>query len=314
MERAQKNARKARKAGASFGLNRFAAYAYTPKKVLQVPFGLSTENSTVLTDILAKDDSLKEAMTGLMAQAKAEGTMVNYDRMTRKFKEFCGSNEYDYPKFSEKAVLHFVIMLDKGKESMSTICQVRPALDLVEKMTGVTTTAFTPTVIMFLKAAKRRAAADKPPVKKAGVLPDDILFRLYPVCMEPHLQELKKADPVRLRTFVGCVIVYFTFCRFNCLSKLRAMDFEDNGTSIQITFRSAKSDQFHNGQMTCLVDNDSIINLVHIVWDYFRLCGFRFGEENGDTSLVNCVVRRTGTGWYADGIKGISYSTATKDV
>ncbi len=110
------------------------------------------------------------------------------------------------------------------------------------------------------------------------------------------------------------VVVYFTFCRFSCYSKLRAQDFEDLGDSIQITFQSSKNDQFHNGQSSFLVENDSIVNPVQIIRTYFKLCGFKFGQANGNTSLVNSIIRRTKSGWKADNTKSVSYSTGTRDI
>jgi hypothetical protein len=155
-------------------------------------------------------------------------------------------------------------------------------------------------------AAKRRAASTKPAVKKAGILPSDTLHRLHVVCFTPHMTDNKMADPVLLRTYVRSVVIYFTFCRFNCYSKLRAQDLEDKGESIQITFQSAKNDQFHEGKVTYLVENESPVNPVQIV-------RFRFGKESGDSSLLNCVIRRKKTGWEADGRQGIGYSMATKN-
>ena len=81
------------------------------------------------------------------------------------------------------------------------------------------------------------------------------------------------------------VIIYFTFCRFNCYSKLRAMDLEDNGDSIEITFPSAKNDQYHNGRTTVVVANDTAVNPVEIIRNYFKLCGFKFGRANGDNPI-----------------------------
>ncbi len=53
--------------------------------------------------------------------------------------------------------------------------------------------------------------------------------------------------------------------------------------------------------------NDSFVNPVHIIWTYFRLCGFKFGLANRDKSLVNCVMRQKKSGWRADGKRSISY-------
>jgi hypothetical protein len=199
------------------------------------------------------------------------------------------------------AILHFIIQMDKDRASMATLCQIKPALMFVEQLAGKEGSAWTEIVNTFLVSAKRRAAIEKPAVKKAGILPDDTLFWLQPVCFLPHLMKMDLADPVMLRTFVGAVVVYFTSCRFSCYSKLRAQDFEDLGDSIQITFQSSKNDQFHNGQSSFLVENDSIVNPEQIIRTYFQLCGFKFGQANGDTSLVNSIIRRTKSGWKANG-------------
>ena len=308
MERVRSYVSRAKKASS----NRFAEYAYKPKK--EAPFGLQTNTSAVLGEILQADSSLKESVTGLMAQAKATSTMENYERVTKKFADFCVEKGYTYPDYSEKAILHFVIQADKDRASMATLCQIKPALMLVEQLAGKEGSAWTEIVNTFLVAAKRRAAIEKPAVKKAGILPDDTLFQLQPVCFQPHLMNTASADPVMLRTFVRAVVVYFTFCRFSCYSKLRAQDFEDLGDSIQITFQSSKNDQFHNGQSSFLVENDSLVNPVKIIRTYFKLCGFKFGQANGDTSLVNSIIRRTKSGWKADGAKSVSYSTGTRDI
>jgi hypothetical protein len=114
--------------------NRFADFAYKPAQVCNVPFGLETSASNVLSEILASDSSLTQSVTGLMAQAKAPGTMENYVRATKKFEDFCGVKAYR--NFEEKSVLHYVIQLDNDGSSMAMLCQVKPALQLVEKLSG----------------------------------------------------------------------------------------------------------------------------------------------------------------------------------
>jgi len=211
-------------------VNRFAKYEC--KKRTGLPLGLDSTAVPLLNEILATDSSLSESVKGLMAQAKSSGTMENYGRMTAKFENFCVSKNYEYPNFDEKSVLHFVIQLDSEKATFATMCQVKPALTLVEKMTGKPKSSFSDMVEVFLSAAKRRAASEKPTVKKAGILPENVIQLLS----EKYFTGRKSDDPVMLRTFVRCIVVYFTFCRFSCYSKLRAMDLEDNGTSIVINF------------------------------------------------------------------------------
>ncbi len=60
--------------------------------------------------------------------------------------------------------------------------------------------------------------------------------------------------------------------------------------------------------------NDTVVNPVEIVRTYFKLCNFKFGRQNGDTSLVNCTMRKTKTSWFADGRRGVCYYTSTKNV
>ncbi len=72
MERVRSYVSRAKKASS----NRFAEYAYKPKK--EALFGLQTKTSAVLGEILQADSSLKESVTGLMAQAKATSTMENF--------------------------------------------------------------------------------------------------------------------------------------------------------------------------------------------------------------------------------------------
>ena len=109
--------------------NRFASFAYKPepRREREAPFGLQADTASLLGETLKKDNTLKESVTGLMSQAKASGTMESYERSTKKFEKCCIENQYSYPVYTEQAVLHFIIQLDKDKASMATLCQVKPA-------------------------------------------------------------------------------------------------------------------------------------------------------------------------------------------
>ena len=61
---------------ANLSKNRFSQYAYKPDKKKTVPFGLEASAAPVLGEILNEDASLMESVTGLMAQAKAGGTIL----------------------------------------------------------------------------------------------------------------------------------------------------------------------------------------------------------------------------------------------
>jgi hypothetical protein len=128
---------------ANLSKNRFSQYAYKPDKKKIVPFGLEASAAPVLGEILNEDASLMESVTGLMAQAKAGagGTIISYENAVNKFKKFCAEKNYGYPEFTEKAVVHYIVQLDKDKASLETINQLKPALVLVEHLSGVLSSA-----------------------------------------------------------------------------------------------------------------------------------------------------------------------------
>ena len=284
-----------------------------PQPVVQGPFGLTSGDSQLLQNILARDSSLKNSVQSLMNTSKAPGTMSNYNCLTVKFQKFCEKNSYSYPCFSEQAALHFVISLDNDQVSYAIICQIRPALALVEKLAGHSQSALTKTVDTFIEAAKRKAASDREPAVKAGTLPSDILDLLYSRFVAPFEEEGAGFDPVKLRTIVRLTVVYHTFCRFSCFNKLRATDFEDMGDSIRVRFGSAKNDQMHNGSECFIVQSQSGFDAVQLIRFYFEKFGLKFGAAQKDLSFVNCIVRKLkGDSWRADGVKAVSYSHSTK--
>jgi hypothetical protein len=127
----------------SLGNNRFVAYAYKPTKVFNVSFGLETTSSNISSEILTSDVSWKQSVTSLIALAKASGTMENYELINEKLADSCGNKGYCYPKFDEKAALHFVIHLDNDKSTLATLRQVKPVVSMVEKLAGKEDSAWT---------------------------------------------------------------------------------------------------------------------------------------------------------------------------
>ena len=144
MERLTRKGNKSKNVAEPGTGNRFERFAYkphdvfapevaeqavsAPQPVVQGPFGLTSGDSQLLQNILARDSSLRNSVQSLMGTSKAPGTMSNYNCLTVKFQKFCEKNNYSYPCFSEQAALHFVISLDNDQVSYSIICQIRPAL------------------------------------------------------------------------------------------------------------------------------------------------------------------------------------------
>jgi hypothetical protein len=232
--------------------------------------------------------------------------------VAKKFEKFCDTNAYFFLSFTDTAVLHYILELNNNNCSYGQICQVKPALRVLEQLRGVKDSAFTEMVDIFLNAARRRAAEARPPVQKAEQLPMDILQRMHDKVMSGYIVGDKTSvDPVNLRTLVRVFVVYFTFCRFNCFQQLTAQDFEDCGDSIKISFRSAKNDQMHKGSESFIVENIEL-NPVQLLRTYFDLCGFKFGLVNGDKSFVNPIIFKGKSGtWRINGKKPVSYGQST---
>ncbi len=125
--------------------DKLSQFSYTKKKDPKVPFGLGPDSAPLLSEILEDDKSLTESVVSLMAQAKAEGTITTYECAVKRFKDFCLEKGYDYPKIGEKAVLHYIIQQNKDGASMAVLNQIKPALMLVEQLSGARWSAFTET-------------------------------------------------------------------------------------------------------------------------------------------------------------------------
>jgi hypothetical protein len=81
MEKLSGPVQKAR--GSSLALNRFAVYAYKPKKKdVSVPFGLETTTSPLLSEILEADASLSESVSN--------GTDLDTVKIVREYFRLCG--------------------------------------------------------------------------------------------------------------------------------------------------------------------------------------------------------------------------------
>jgi hypothetical protein len=226
-----------------------------------------------------------------------------------KFQDFCGKKGYSFKKFDEQTVVHFITHLDSINSHFGLIGQIKPAISLLERMRGYEKTAFTPLADTVLEAAKRRAAEHKEPVKKAGELPEDALTRLINQHLAPHWERGEKLNWHKLRTIFRVAVVKYTFCRFNCFSRLKASDFTDTGDGIKIRFQSAKNDQWHKGNSSFIMDETA----VRVVRLAFQTFGFRMGDE-GDNRPVNCALRKTANGWKLDGERKLSYTNATKQL
>jgi len=201
-------------------------------------------------------------------------------------------------------------MRQSGHTFLATI---KPALTYLEKAMG-TSTVFTPAIDLLLRGAKRQARARAGPVKKAQPLECEDLAKVLHAVFPPG-DTIGFADPVEMRTAFRSLIEYHTFCRFSDFCHLRAKHFELVKDDIVITFPTAKNDQLHKGQETCIAATpDSPLCPVRITKLYFKRFFLRFGREQGDESFVNFQLRHQTYRLVPIYNKTISRSSAVSDL
>jgi len=102
-------------------------------------------------------------------------------------------------------------------------------------------------------------------VQKAGEVMLQDLKDMVDRVVIPFKHSILEIHPVRFRTVIRLVIIYFTFCRLSDYLELKAKHVEEDGEDLVITFPSAKNDQFHEGRSTVLEANGSNFCLVALV-------------------------------------------------
>ena len=84
-------------------------------------------------------------------------------------------------------------------------------------------------------------------MKKAAMSSLDTIRKMVERVIIPYVLMLERAEAKQLRTVFRVTVVYYTFSRFNCFSTLRAENFLDRGSEIEVFFSRAKNDVKHRG-------------------------------------------------------------------
>jgi hypothetical protein len=248
-----------------------------------------------------------------MAASKASGTVAAYSHTARRFEDFCHLHGHPFPYFSSEAVTHFVVHQDIRQSGYTFLSTIKPALSFLEAAMN-RPTALTPTIDLLLSGAKRRARARAGPAKKTPPLHPENLATVISAVF-PIDDTIGLANPVEMRTAFRSLIEYHTLCRFSCFNKLKAKHFELIDDDIMITFPTAKNDQLHKGQHSCLAATPhSALCPVRITKLYFRRFQLKFGAAAKDESFVNFQLRRQTCHTIPILHKTISPSSAKKDL
>ena len=110
------------------------------------------------------------------------------------------------------------------------------------------------------------------------------------------------------------VLEYYTLCRLSDYQKLQARHLEMVQGGLQITFPAAKNDQMHQGNVTMLEENGSVICPVRLVSEYCKMLGLRVGGGAGDDRHIFCRIRKGKGAWSVDKGAPASLSKAREEL
>jgi hypothetical protein len=69
--------------------------------------------------------------------------MSNYNAAQAKFQDFCRAKKYSHYEITERAVVHYIAELNRAQVEYATLCQVKPAIVMMEEMFMGKAMAFT---------------------------------------------------------------------------------------------------------------------------------------------------------------------------
>ena len=259
------------------------------------PILASSTEVSGLSSVFERDPSLGQAAENLLKESVSGGTLLAYAGPIEDFKLFCQDQHYRV-EFTPEILVHYITSLAKREIPYTYVCKVVPALKLLADSLNQQL-IITDYLQRLITGLKRKTAKFREPAKKAAELPLDTIKFLVKVELVAHSENVHLINPLVLRTLFRTTVEYFLHCRFNDFCKLEARHFFLNGSGIEVTFPSGKTDQLHQGSSSFLVANGSDFCPVWIVKTYFRRAGFYFSNEQTDHSKVNCRIRKSGGQW-----------------
>ena len=281
---------------------------------VQIPLGLRQDQVQPIDELAEEWPELKHSLTQLASGQLAASTLQNYNSAIGRFQDFCAEKGYSYTDLSEKIIIHYIADLNMKEVSYSIICQIRPAIKLLEEMHQGKTTVFTARADRFLDGAMRTAATRRQPVKKAGEASLAWLQDQVKTTVWDRLDRGDRVDGYKFRLLFRLTIEYYTLCRLSDYQKLRAKHLELIDGGLQITFPQAKNDQMHQGQVTVLSENDTQLCPVKLAKEYSRQLGMKLGAAAADGKHLCCRIRKNAARWSAEAGLPVSLSKARDEL
>ena len=286
------------------------------KRKREARFDLVEADLGAMKDLAGEDAELLRETKKLFDSQLASGTVDRYNRIIKEFRDFCDSDSgLSYKNFTEVEVGRFIVKNSSKNRGEAFWGAVKPALESVQKARNVQAgrTAFTTMVLGCLAGAKRRAAENRPPVRKMIALPEEALNKALEVYIYEHVPDnLEKIDLSKFRTIFRWTIIKYTMCRWDGFDYLRAKHFSlsKEGNDLFVMFPRSKSDQFGKGKKCTLASRVHISNPVTLTLLYFKLFGLEM--DGVDESRINCALRYTKEGLVPKKDESLSYNEGMK--
>ena len=172
--------------------------------------------------------------------------------------------------------------------------KLRPALRLLERLTGRHESAITDLSSNIIDAATRFSATLRKPTKKAVVFTRSDLSRMFLAVMNP-IRDGKECNMSHLRALIRANIIYFCFARFADYCEIRDFDITDCNDYLKIYFRKSKNDQMFSGSSSIISKSNTDDCPVKLIRFYYKVCGFKFADspnlENHKTFFLNFRIK-----------------------
>lgn len=263
---------------------------------------------TIYTPSNITDDIEVEMMQHLVTSSKAEGTIKTYLPVIKEWKNFAASREFQTKPETTEGLSRFIARKCLEGKPLSFFNNLAPALAYNHEANGFpgTPTVHSNFIKTLLAGAKRKAAHDRSPTKKADSLTQKQIHKILNAVF------YKPGPPnwIEWRTAMKIFVMYKSFCRWDCYSQLTKDSIIITSEYVSITFDHAKNDQFYNGSQTYLsaIPNSKFCP-VKIFKRFFSLFNFK-----PDTvAYLNCRIRTVRKVSSALQDKQLSYTTSLEN-
>jgi hypothetical protein len=242
-------------------------------------------------------------MQDLISTCKAEGTIKQYLPIIKDWKHFAANRGFATRPATTEGLSRFIARKCIEGKHLAYFNIISPALAFdheSDNLKGEPTVrkAF---VRNLIAGAKRKAAKDKDPTRKADCLTQNQIHKI----IRSVFYESAKPNWIDCRTAMKIFVMYKSFCRWDCYSQLTTDSVKISSDCVEIIFDRCKNDQFYAGSHTYLA---AIPNNEFCPVKIFNRFMAIFNFKPDKPAFLNCRIRSVGGVSSAIQDKPLSYN------